>query len=113
MIMKERRTIERFSLELPTKIKILSPKEEKEEVFDLTTSNISSKGAYFHMVEPIRESTQVKVTISLDIALLRKLTGYQGILTTNGKVIRSNTKGMAIAFEEDFQTDRINRLRIS
>ena len=104
--MKERRKIERFTLELPAKIEIMSP--EVKQVFNLMTANISSEGAYFHMIKPIKKDTYVKVTIRLNIELVKSLTGYEGILKTIGKVIRSNGRGMAIAFEQDFHANRID-----
>ena len=48
----EKRKLDRFSLEVPAKIEVISAEDSKERL-DLVTSNVSSGGAYFKASHPL------------------------------------------------------------
>ena len=102
--MTDKRTLERFDLELPATIELLTSDQEKSLV-NLLTTNISSGGAYFHTPQPLPEGTQVKIDLVLPIDKLRKLKDEhkQAYIKVTGTVLRSESEGMAICFEEDYQ----------
>ena len=103
--MKEHREIERFTLELPAKIKIVQGKkgkEEDEEVFELFTGNVSSGGAFFHTEKPLSAGTQVKIDLILPLDRLKKIEGKKACIKVNGKVLRTGTEGMAIRFNKRY-----------
>ncbi len=102
--MKERRRLVRFDLEIPATIELLTPGQERE-LLNLLTSNICSGGAYFHTTQPLPEGSRVKVDLDLPLDRLERLKeGYrQAYIKVTGKVSRSESEGMAICFDEDYQ----------
>ena len=102
--MTDKRKLERFDLELPATIELLTSDQEKS-LLNLLTTNISSGGAYFHTTQPLPEATQVKIDLVLPLDKLRKLKDEhnQAYIKVTGTVLRSESEGMAICFEEDYQ----------
>ncbi len=103
IIKRERRRLGRFRLEIPAKIEVLNSELEKEG-HDLKTSNISSGGAFFHTKEPLLEGTEVKIDLILPLDRLKKLKNdyKQAYIKVSGKVLRSESKGMAISFDQNY-----------
>jgi len=102
--MREKRKLERFNLSIPATIELLfSGKEER--TLHLQTSDICSGGAYFHTTQPLIEGTQVKVDLALSLEKLGKLQGRhkKAYIKVTGIVLRSESKGMAISFDEQYQ----------
>ena len=108
-IIGERRGIRRFDLEIPSKIR--SSDTAQEEVYDLATRDISSAGAFFHTSEPLPKGTEVKVDLVLPIKSLRKILEklggtYKSIrIEISGRVLRSESSGMAVCFNKDYRID--------
>ena len=101
--MKEQRRLERFQLELPAKIEVLRQAQEKE-VLDLLTKNICAGGAFFHTTNPLPNGTRVKIDLILPLDKLKKLKDFdKAYIKVNGTVIRSESAGMAICFNEDYE----------
>jgi len=102
--MTDKRRLERFDLELPATIELLTSDQEKSLV-NLPTTNISSGGAYFHTPQPLPKGTQVKIDLVLPLDKLRKLKDEhkQAYIKVTGTVLRSGSEGMAIFFDEDYQ----------
>jgi len=94
----------RFDLEIPATIELLTPGQERE-LLNLLTSNICSGGAYFHATQLLSEDTRVKVDLDLPLDRLERLKeGYrQAYIKVTGEVLRSESEGMAICFDEDYQ----------
>ena len=103
-IMDEKRTLERFDLQVPAKIEVIKQDHEKG-MLDLLTSNICSGGAFLHTTQPLPEGTQVKVDLILPFDKLKELKydSQQVYIKVTGTVLRSETEGMAICFDEDYQ----------
>ena len=102
--MKERRRLERFDLEVSGAIELLAPGQERE-ILNLLTSNICSGGAYFHTTKPLREGTRVKIDLVLLLDRLKRLKEEykQAYIKVTGKVLRSESEGIAICFDEDYR----------
>lgn len=94
----------RFDLEIPATIELLTPDQERE-ILNLLTSNMCSGGAYFHTTKPLPEGTQVKIDLVLQLDRLKSLKeAYrQAYIKVTGRVLRSESEGMAICFDEDYQ----------
>jgi len=94
---KESRKLERFSLNLPTRI---SPLEPGSLTLDLMTENISAGGAFFHTHKPLSEGLRVLVEL-----VLRCESGRGGAskVRVKGRVLRSQPDGMAIGFAKRVQ----------
>ena len=105
--MKERRRLERFDLKIPATIESVTSDQEKR-VLNLMTSDISSGGAYFHTTRPLPEGTQVKIDLALPLANLKELKDdcNQAYIKVTGTVLRSDSEGMAILFDKDYQIRR-------
>jgi len=103
---EEKRTQERFDLEIPAKIELRTSGEEKE-VLDLLTSNICSGGAFLHTVQPLPAGSEVKIDLILQLPELKELEDdyQQGhvYIGVTGSVLRSESTGMAVCFNEDYQ----------
>jgi hypothetical protein len=108
--MAEKRRLERFDLELPTTIELLTSDQEKS-LLNLLTTNICSGGAYFHTTQPLPKGTQVKIDLVLPLDKLRKLKDEhkQAYIKVTGTVLRSESEGMAIFFDEDYQIEGSDR----
>lgn len=105
--MEEKRKLERFDLKIPAKIKLadLSQEDRGEEIPDLTTSDISSGGAFFHTTKPLPKGTDVKTDLILPLDKLKKLSedSLHALIKVTGTVIRTESGGMAICFDSNYQ----------
>jgi hypothetical protein len=104
--MQERREQERFALELASKIALGPPAMSK--VFEGVTRDVSSRGAFFHLTEPIAEGAHVSLRLTLATKRLEEMTGKHGLIEVGGKVLRSNQTGIAIRLDEDYHISTIN-----
>lgn len=102
--MEERRKLERFDLELPAKIGFIN-ETHKEKILNLLTSNICSGGAYFQSTQLLPEGTRVKIDLALPLDKLTRLKEEyrQAYIKVTGRVLRSESEGMAICFDEDYE----------
>lgn len=100
----ERRKMERFNLEIPVKIEVISKGQEKARL-ELVTSNICAGGAFFHTKKPLPEGTQVKIDMILPLDQLEKLKNdyKKAYIKLTGTVLRTESKGMAISFNKDYE----------
>jgi len=104
MSVAERRKLERFELEIPATVEVISDlAQEERRRLNLLTSDICSGGAYFHTDQPLAEGTEVNIDLVLSIESLKKLSGKQAYIKVSGKVIRSETRGMAICFSPSYR----------
>ena len=98
----ERRRLQRFSLKAFAVVQTLSPGTEK--VFELSTLDISSGGAFFPMALPLPTGEKVKITLYLSISAIEQISDLPSKveITTTGEVVRATTQGMAVAFDEHY-----------
>ncbi len=94
-IPSERRHVQRFLLKAFAVVQTMLPAREK--VFELSTQDISSAGAFFPMKVPLPTGEKVRVTLYLSISAIRDFPAKARIMT-DGKVVRSTNRGMAVAF---------------
>jgi hypothetical protein len=94
----EKRQLERFSLKAYAIVKTVSA--ETEKVFELSTQDISSGGAFFPMEVPLATGEKVKITLYLSISPVEQVTDLpsNAKITTQGQVVRSTKQGMAVSF---------------
>ena len=104
MNVDNKRTLERFNLQVPATIEIPreGPEENTVETLDLITSDVSAGGAYFETSAPVAVGTPVKVDLILSIERLKQMTGKQAHIKVTGKVVRTLDGGMAVQFDPDF-----------
>jgi len=94
--MVEKRRLERFEL---------INERHDERMIHLLTTNICSGGAYFHTNQPLPEGTKVKLDLVLPLDKLRKLKKEhkKALIKVTGKVLRTESEGMAICFDRDYR----------
>lgn len=99
----ERRQLERFSLEIPARIQLTEPYPD-QQALNLVTSNICSGGAFFHTTRPLPEGTDVKIDLVLKTEIFKKMESSNQVhIQVKGTVLRTDSKGMSICFDENFQ----------
>ena len=94
----DRRHLERFSVKAFAVVQTLMPGTEK--VFELDTQDISSGGAFFPVEVPLPTGEKVKITLYLSISPVDTASDLPNRtrIETEGKVVRSTSHGMAVAF---------------
>ena len=102
--MEDKRTFERFELEVPARVGIEGWDQKSEEIA-LVTSNICAGGAYFFTKAPIPEGTRVQMDFVLSIDKLKGLLDSQCRIKVRGEVVRSEETGIAIRFDKDYQIE--------
>ena len=102
MIMEEKRKYERFDLEIPIKIKLNKPEADEGE-FIFTTNNICAGGAFFNTEDQIPEGTKVHLDFIISFEKLKELLNSQCRIIVSGEVIRKDSTGVAVRFEEDYE----------
>lgn len=102
--MKERRKLERFSLQIPATIEVIDQGQRKAKV-EVVTSNICAGGAYFQTTNPLPKGTQIKIDLLLTLQKLKELkVEYdQAYIKVTGTVLRTESQGMAVRFDEDYE----------
>ena len=96
--MKERRQFERFPLTLPARMKMITSKDN--QVFEFETWDISAAGAFVITKEKFSEGTRFKLDLTVPSNRIKKLTGLQSLLESEGRVVRSSPIGVAIQFDK-------------
>ena len=100
---KEKRKLERFTLELPAQISLMS--SNVEDKIEVKTSNICSGGAFFKMVRPLPVGTAVRITLHLPLNRFDSLKDYcrSSLIRMTGKVSRCEQTGMSVLFDSEYQ----------
>lgn len=100
----EKRKLDRFDLKIPAKVEVTTSDREKE-IFNLLTSDICAGGAFFHTTQSLPEGTQVKIDLILSLDKLKELKDdfKHAHIEVTGMVLRSESAGMAICFNENYR----------
>jgi hypothetical protein len=108
-VMDDLRRLHRFNLQLPATIKYSGKKGKFiQEIIDLLTSNVCSGGAYFSTKKPLSKGTDVNIDLRLPKEELCKSGCKRALIKVHGKVIRVESKGMAICFNTDFEIKSVD-----
>ena len=99
--MKERRQYERFSLALPTRMEPMI--SSSKQVFDFETRDISASGAFIYTKELFSEGTRFKLNLTVLSERIKEITGANGLIQSEGKIVRSTPTGVAIHFGKKCQ----------
>ena len=91
---QDRRGIGRFDMNLRSLIKEC---RERERILELYTRDVSSDGAFFLTDDPIPVDTDLSLTLFLPAGPQPK-----GKITVDGKVVRTEQKGMAVRFRPNY-----------
>ena len=102
--MKERRSIERYELRLPARVRICGIDEDGREI-ETETKDISSSGAYIITNKPLPQGTNIELEFDLSIGKLIEFMGSGGHVRVRveGKVARADNNGVAVRFAKDYE----------
>jgi hypothetical protein len=100
----ERRGVERFDLQIPAKVRVVAPDMSSDEL-ELTTSNVCCGGAFFHTSSPLPEGTDVQIDLILNLDNLKAIKDDVNhvYIELKGTVVRSESEGMSICFDERYE----------
>ena len=104
MQLMENRKLQRFDLEIPSRIESLS-KGSKEGVVELLTSNICCGGAYFKTNQSLAVGTEIKVDLFIPLSKFKQLESICDKVHINlsGIVLHSDSHGMGVCFNENYK----------
>jgi len=71
---------------------------DEKQIFDLETRNISAGGAFINTTEQFPEGTRFKLNLTVASKRIKELTGAKSLIKSEGDVVRSTPKGLAIHF---------------
>lgn len=103
--MGEKRKLERFTLNVPARLRFRGPKGTDESL-ETTTRNISAKGAYFRLFAPeVPIGAEVEVELVLTFGRLRDLLAAADHVTARvgGIVLREEPGGVVVVFSQPFR----------
>jgi hypothetical protein len=95
IVQQEKRGVQRFDLKLHT---LLTELEDRADQIELYTRDISSDGAFLCMENPLPLDTPVQLTFFLPVR--RQI---RSKIQTNGRIVRSESQGVAVRFESNYQ----------
>lgn len=102
MISYERRKEKRFPISCPARLELNGLGQKS--VMNFTTANVSAGGLYFETHNPRPTGTPVLIEAVLPHRIFRRFGGNQRVLIEGtGRVLRSETSGMAVGFEGDYR----------
>ncbi|MBN1547940.1 MAG: PilZ domain-containing protein [Syntrophaceae bacterium] len=102
--MDDKRKFERFAIQVPARIEV--PAQDGHAVkLELETHDLSAGGTFIKLDHPLPEGSQVKIDIVLSFEELKTEIDPSGslILSTTGRVVRSEAEGIAIRFDENYE----------
>jgi hypothetical protein len=100
--MKENRKLKRFELDIPARL-LVTTDDQKKEVIELKTANISAGGAFLQTEHRLPEGTRVQLDIVLPVEKIKELIGMYGCVTVIGSVTRSEPEGIAVVFDNKYE----------
>lgn len=101
-VIDEKRKMERFSLQLLARFSVKGGDGGRDSI-ELLTRNISAGGAFIQTHSPFKVGTRLNIEVIFPLDRIKKVEGEMAFIKVNGSVIRSETQGMAICFDEDYQ----------
>jgi len=105
--MQNKRKLERFTLKLPSQIKI-SEGGADENLLELTTENVSSGGAFYPDAVPFAAGTRVTVRMALPLKRFQSIKDLpkSALVTLDGKILRTSEIGTAVRFDKHYKFDQ-------
>ncbi|MCK5916665.1 MAG: PilZ domain-containing protein [Deltaproteobacteria bacterium] len=96
--MMERRVVTRYNLQVPAQVEIV-PDSGEIKTFEWKTRNVSSSGAFLLTGgELLDTGTNLKVNL-----FLNSFSGAGSWVSMNGKVVRSESEGVGVCFDGQYQ----------
>ena len=97
----DRRQMQRFSLEVPALLSMMS-ESPAHEPLEVTTRDISSGGAFFITGKPLSMGTHVKMDLILSLKNNDESKRKKTHIDVSGAVVRTERNGMAVCFDKKY-----------
>ena len=97
--MIEKRMVERFDLQLEAFVS-LPGSVSQDESESMVTRDISMCGAFLKTDNPLPVGSKVCVDMILTLGGQKKQNAQKAWIKASGKVLRTDTEGMAVGFDE-------------
>lgn len=99
--MHEKRSMERFNLELKARVSLTSNDRDQKWI-NVMTSNICASGTFLRTQHPL--GVGVRLTFEAILPLREKDSKVKNsLIKTSGVVIRTEGAGMALRFDDEYQ----------
>ena len=95
--MDERRSMQRFDLQLKSHLFSTRTTEAPDKT-ETVTSNICAGGAYFKTTVPFSIGTELEIDLFWPPKNGANINYRPGLIKLSGKVIRTDSKGIAVSF---------------
>jgi hypothetical protein len=106
--MKERRQYERFSFPLPIRLKAMTT--DRTKVIDLYARDLSVSGTFITTLTSFPEKTRFTLDFTIPTDSIKKLKDVKSLTGYTGSMVRSNTHGIAIQFDNECQIESLIQL---
>ena len=107
--MKERRKYRRAIIELPVGLEIIQP--GKQTVVYLVTRDISFSGTFIHALTSFPKGTRFILDFTLPSDYPEELKDIKRLKNCTGKMVRSDSDGIAIQFDRECQVESLKALK--
>ena len=97
--MKERRQYERFNIPLSVRLETII--SDRQEVIDHETRDISVSGTFIPSLRSFPEGTRFVLDFTIPSDDIKEFKYVKSLKGSTGTLVRSNSKGMAIAFDKE------------
>ncbi len=104
---ENKRSSERFDLELPVNLRVNNPGSGKASL-KLKTENISASGALISADLPMAVGTTLEIDIDIPLEALKALKGDRAKVALKGEVVRISDRGTALAFGKDCKFEYVS-----
>ena len=109
MLRAERRSLERFRLEMPARIRcVQSPSEPDTDAVEMDglTRDISSGGAFIKGGQPFPMGTEITIQLMLPLDKFKTLENVENLrINVSGKVIRTESGGFNVCFGDQYEIE--------
>jgi hypothetical protein len=105
--MSDKRKFKRYDINVPVRVEIKTPAGSLEK-FDFEGINLAAGGILIKKGQSLPEGSQIKLEIMFHFEDLKTLENPEGtlIMTVTGHVVRTESKGIAIHFDEDYEMSK-------
>ena len=107
--MNERRKYNRASIQLHVRLKAMNA-GRRILVLDLITKDISYSGTFIPTLTSFPEGTRFNMDFTLPSDDLKKFKNIESLMDCTGKMVRSDSHGIAIQFDEECQIEGLKAL---
>lgn len=105
--------MERFNLHLQANIYVCD-EDQGQETINLMCSNICAGGAFFQTNTPLLPvGKEVKIDMVLPLNKQKNPVARNAFIEASGTTIRSDEKGMAIEFNDDYKISPLTEAKVS